>query len=115
MDGGCLSSRLCDTGFFLGVSPRAGRGGAYANRSAYPPDHRGLGDSARELYRLSGTTYALRLMACLPGRARRRATDSSVWRPFLRQYHFSLSTTLSRGSFLAKRRQFSSRISSHFW
>src|SRR5947209_7552351 len=33
----------------------------------------------------------------------------------LRQYHFSLSTTLSSGSLLAKRRQFSSRISSHFW
>src|SRR5713101_3505122 len=31
------------------------------------------------------------------------------------QYHFSLSTTLSSGSLLAKRRQFSSRISSHFW
>ncbi len=40
---------------------------------------------------------------------------NAAWRPFLRQYHFSLLTTLSNGSFLAKRRQFSSRISSHFW
>src|SRR5262249_42757981 len=50
-----------------------------------------------------------------PGSARLGATDSSVWRLFLRQYHCFLSTALSSGSFLAKRRQFSSSISSHFW
>src|SRR5438876_9447414 len=51
----------------------------------------------------------------LAGSARRGATDSSVWRLLLGQYQIFLSTTLSSGSSLAKRRQFSSSISSHFW
>jgi hypothetical protein len=29
------------------------------------------------------------------------AMDSKAWRPFLRQYYFSFSTTSSSGSFLA--------------
>ena len=33
----------------------------------------------------------------------------------LRQYHFSLSTTLSSGSLWENRRQFSSSSASHFW